>query len=136
MDDCGMEMGGCRELSDCIDVLIDGGYQFVEVERFMRLIDADALMEKLPVVEKDKQISLIGAVADVVVLISDAPTIDAVPVVRCKDCKYRFTDNCPMFFEELTYNEDDGYDWIERDHTSDNGFCNEGARMDGEDDDE
>ena len=54
----------------------------------MRLIDADALLENLPVVEKDKQISLIGAVADMVVLISNAPTIDAVPVIRCKDCKH------------------------------------------------
>ena len=58
----------------------------------MRLIDADALLEKLPIVEKDEQISLIGAVADMVVLISNAPTIDAVPVVRCKDCKHWGTD--------------------------------------------
>ena len=30
----------------------------------------------------------------------------------------------------MTYDEDDGYEWIDRDHTSDDGFCNEGARMD------
>lgn len=27
--------------------------------------------------------------------LNDAETIDAVPVVRCKDCKYRFTSLCP-----------------------------------------
>lgn len=64
--------------------------------------------------------------------IEAAPAIDAVPVVRCKDCKWRFSSNCPMFHEELTYSEDDGYEWIDRDNTSDDGFCEQGARMDGE----
>lgn len=50
----------------------------------------------------------------------------AVPVVRCEDCKNRFTTHCPMRHEEQTYNEDDGYDWIDRDHTSDDGFCDQG----------
>ena len=44
----------------------------------MRLIDADALMEKY-----DKT-----TVWDSGVEINCAPTIDAVPVVRCKDCRY------------------------------------------------
>lgn len=56
----------------------------------MRLIDANAILENLPVVEKDKQISLIGAVADMVVLISNAPTIDAVPVVHYKGTNTTF----------------------------------------------
>ena len=43
----------------------------------MRLIDADALMEKY-----DKT-----TVWDSWVEINCAPTIDAVPVIRCKDCK-------------------------------------------------
>ena len=64
--------------------------------------------------------------------IDEIPTLDAVPVVRCKDCKWRFSSNCPMFHEELTYSEDDGYEWIDRDNTSDDGFCEQGARMDGE----
>ncbi len=65
-------------------------------------------------------------------LLNELPSIDAVPVVRCKDCKYRFTLDCPMRHEELTYDEDDGYDWIDHDYTSDDRFCNEGARTDGE----
>lgn len=44
----------------------------------MRLIDADALMEKY-----DKT-----TVWDSWVEINTAPTIDAVPVVRCRECKY------------------------------------------------
>lgn len=64
------------------------------------------------------------------------PTIDAVPVVRCKDCKYRQTDNCPMYHEDW-FDYDDGYgyytsDLIIKDMTKDEGFCYFGARMDGE----
>ena len=79
--------------------------------------------------------SMRGGIRKVLRLIEQAPTIDAVQVVRCKDCRYRFTRHCSMFHEEQTYNEDDGYDWIEHDYTSDDGFCDEGERRDGEDDD-
>ena len=54
----------------------------------MRLIDADALFPYGAVpYEKDG-----FATADKLYgIIKDAPTIDAVPAVRCKDCKH-FTD--------------------------------------------
>lgn len=42
----------------------------------MRLIDADAVMRNNLFTERDSGFLL------------DAPTIDAVEVVRCKDCKY------------------------------------------------
>lgn len=60
----------------------------------MRLIDADALMDKLPKVDidRDERITKSGAVADFMCLIFDAPTIDAVPVVRCEDCELH--DSC------------------------------------------
>lgn len=51
----------------------------------MRLIDADELINVL----KDPPVhaSLGGmTMADVLLLVDEAPTIDAVPVVRCKDC--------------------------------------------------
>lgn len=109
----------------------------------MRLIDADALTTEILMMRYTKEAPSViltqagqeifnSGVEAANFAVHDAPTIDAVPVVRCKDCRYRFTDNCPMYFEELTYNEDDGYEWIDRDHTSDDGFCNEGARMDGD----
>ena len=47
----------------------------------MRLIDADALYEKVT-----KEIGFPGWNI-IPHAIDDAPTIDAVPVVRCKDCK-------------------------------------------------
>ena len=56
----------------------------------MRLIDADALSEKLcetTIFIKDGEVFQR--------MINDAPTIDAVPVVRCKDCKHR-RENCGM----------------------------------------
>lgn len=49
----------------------------------MRLIDADELAEKMK-----SRMWMVGRASDAVCLIEDAPTVDAVPVVRCKDCKY------------------------------------------------
>ena len=43
----------------------------------MRLIDADAFLERMSRTDR-----FFGVVYD----INDAPTVDAVPVVRCKDC--------------------------------------------------
>lgn len=45
-----------------------------------RLIRANALIEMLPSVEHDRRITLSGAVADFICLISNAPTVDAVEV--------------------------------------------------------
>lgn len=45
----------------------------------MRLIDADAFLERMS--RTDRFFS-------VVFDINDAPTVDAVPVVRCRDCEY------------------------------------------------
>lgn len=52
--------------------------------------------------------------------IAHAPTIDAVKVVRCKDCCYRGTIICPMIHETL------GNGLI--DYTIDDGYCNRGKR--------
>ena len=60
------------------------------------------------------------------------PTVDAVPVVRCKSCMKRSTFECPM------YSEIDGSDYvldiIINDRTDDDGYCHCGARMDAEED--
>lgn len=45
----------------------------------MRLIDADAFLERMSRTDR-----FFGVVFD----INDAPTVDAVPVVRCRDCEY------------------------------------------------
>lgn len=53
----------------------------------MRLIDADALLEsaKKYVYQSDMTTTIALGIAET--WIKDAPTVDAAPVVRCKDCK-------------------------------------------------
>lgn len=62
----------------------------------MRLIDADALIKEFETfIEINKKAGGVVTDKDTVRLINDAPTIDAVEVVRCKDCTERYicTDN-------------------------------------------
>ena len=57
-----------------------------------------------------------------------------VKVVRCRECKQRETSDCPMYREEYSEWDDDGYtevDLIVTDLTEDEGFCHCGAKMDG-----
>ena len=77
----------------------------------MRLIDVDAFLEKMKSTSR---------YFDVKFDIEEMPTIDAVPVVRCKDCIRRYdTDECPMcFLIEGNYCE----------YTNENGFCDRGER--------
>ena len=56
-------------------------------------------------------------------ILQEAPTIDAVVVVRCKDCIRRYdTDECPMCFLS-------GGQYYE--FTRDDGFCDRGERKEG-----
>lgn len=58
--------------------------------------------------------------------------VDAVEVVRCKDCfKRNDPSRCPMCYDEWYYDDDDGSDFIRQDNTIDDGFCHVGAKMDG-----
>ena len=55
----------------------------------MRLIDADTLNDYVMDIWGGGNIDNTAIwYGDVFTAIHDAPTIDAVPVVRCKDCKY------------------------------------------------
>lgn len=102
----------------------------------MRLIDADRLNK--PIYAEEDNITGSGMSYDEICGYNDgidiawnkidqAPTIDAVPVVRCKDCIRRYdTDECPMcFLIEGKYYE----------YTNENGFCNRGERKEGADND-
>ena len=95
----------------------------------MRLIDADRLNK--PIYAEEDNITGSGMSYDEICGYNDgidiawnkidqAPTIDAVPVVRCKDCIRRYdTDECPMcFLSEGQYYE----------FTRDDGFCDRGER--------
>lgn len=79
----------------------------------MRLIDADSLMKDLHMALQDSDMNhnkvLLTSYACMVLTI--APTIDAVPVVRCKDCLVK---------QICRYKTGLG----------DNGFCSQGERKD------
>jgi hypothetical protein len=55
----------------------------------MRLIDADRLSENIYDNISAPYEDSREAKEECLCAIEEAPTIDAVPVVRCKDCKYR-----------------------------------------------
>ena len=80
----------------------------------MRLIDVDAFLEKMKRTSR---------YFDVKFDIDEMPTIDAVTVVRCKDCIRRYdTDECPMcFLIEGNYCE----------YTNENGYCDRGEPKEG-----
>ena len=91
----------------------------------MRPIDADALLEKL----NDINVTLVSALIEeqrtvafyvhckVVEEIEKMPTIDAVDVVRCKDCRYWHDYGCGL--NSYLVPED--------------GYCNEGVKRDADD---
>ena len=80
----------------------------------MKLIDADALIKNLVSIKDLRTLSTktIGEA------IEKTPTVDAVEVVRCKDCKWYGYYSCEM----------GGNNWM-RDG---NGFCDRGERKDGD----
>lgn len=77
----------------------------------MRLVDADVA---------DKWMRQNNAFIDSAIL-KAIPTIDAVPVVRCRECRHRYTMNCSMYYECSQC----GGQW---DWTTDDGFCDRGQR--------
>lgn len=58
--------------------------------------------------------------------LADVPTVDAVPVVRCRECKYRKTERCQMYWESEDGREQ--YSW-----ETDDDFCSSGKRRDDDD---
>lgn len=58
--------------------------------------------------------------------LNNAPTVDAVPVVRCRDCKHRGTDDCIFHIKGEPADE-------ELLLKLDNDFCSYGKRKEGAD---
>ena len=84
----------------------------------MRLIDLDS-----DYIQETLYRRAFKARQDIEEWLNNAPTIDAVPVVRCKYCIRRYdTEECPMcFLIEGKYYE----------YTNENGFCDRGERKEG-----
>ena len=76
----------------------------------MRLIDACATKRRVADTYFDTLIPCVNRALD------DSPTVDAVPVGRCKDCKHRFEDS-----------------WCEYVDDNDNFYCARGERKEGAD---
>lgn len=79
----------------------------------MRLIDADKLLFiykkwipqlSLPEDEGDKR-----GVETCIAVLEDAPTVDAVEVVHCKECKWRNTNGCPFVICNAVARIDEDY---------------------------
>ena len=64
----------------------------------MRLIDADKLLEIykkwIPELLSKEDEGDRRGVETCIMVLEDMQTVDAVPVVRCRECKYRGTDDC------------------------------------------
>lgn len=87
----------------------------------MRLIDADWILEHTKPYElSDKDQSVTGGTAIRLIhnAIDQAPTIDAVPVVRCKNCEYFGVNNENVPYCSNRFGLDD---------PEPNGFCNYGV---------
>ena len=103
-----------------------------------RLIDANKVVkailaerDKIPyelVSEKPNQHgnSMRGGIRKALRCIEQAPTVDAVPVVRCRECKHRGTDYCIFHIKGEPADE-------ELLLKLDNDFCSYGERKEGVD---
>ena len=78
-----------------------------------RLIDANAFLKDILTAGIGKTI-IEYSESDIGYMIRKRPTVDAVPVVRCKDCKHRHEDS-----------------WCEYVDDDDNFYCARGERKEG-----
>lgn len=93
----------------------------------MRLIDANALKKKTRRMYAPDEIDSIAPIATTCITYDDvcrAPTIDAVPVVRCGQCAKAKKFRNPQMGDLILCNE-------YRVFTDECGFCHKGAKMDG-----
>ena len=83
-----------------------------------RLIDADAFLEKMKRTSR---------YFDVVFDVEEMPTVDAVEVVRCRNCIHYFSGACLKIYSDGNVSQDA---WQER---NDDDFCSYGERKEGAD---
>ena len=91
----------------------------------MRLIDADALVERTEIL--DDVFVVNWTTKKVQSLINAAPTIDAVPVVRCKDCEHNVANMETDPWDDTDYEDIVCLHWMS-DGCGPNDFCSRGER--------
>lgn len=89
----------------------------------MRLIDADALLDAVQGaidIMTEHGVNMMAASVPMAI-IKGTPTVDAAPVVRCRNCKHYNTNGCA-----------DGFGWCEHSGnghgSTDNWFCADSER--------
>ena len=93
-----------------------------KTESEKRLIDANALLKDILTAGIGKTI-IEYSESDIGYMIRKRPTVDAVEVVRCKDCKYWQDNNDGYPHEECR--------WWHGETPDDNDFCSYGERKEG-----
>ena len=94
----------------------------------MRLIDADELRSRIIAFSTGCNTTYL-TVENIVMMINKADTVDAVPVVRCKDCKHYEMGVCLKIYSDGNVSKDA---WQRRKPVD---FCSYGERKDGGDSD-
>ncbi len=94
----------------------------------MRLIDAEEL-ERLFNEQIEQGVGVIGAFDAFYDALQDTPTVDAVEVVLCRDCKYSCKDGNGRSCEGYWYELSEYYVTVK-----DDDFCSYGERKDGGED--
>ena len=89
-----------------------------------RLIDANALISYMYECSKESRFRVYYGYAEN--FINAAPTVDAVEVIRCRECKHRGTDDCIFHIKGEPADE-------ELLLKLDNDFCSYGERKEGAD---
>ena len=93
-----------------------------------RLIDANAFvehLERMAHIARTTYPNLFHGLLEAAEYVKDFPAIDAVTVVRCRECRYRFKNNghdksgCPIIDANIWMDDDD--------------FCSHGERKEGAD---
>lgn len=96
----------------------------------MRLMDKNDFLDLFYVASAGQDKRFVEAVEMVV---SDTPTIDAVPVVRCKDCKHRNKKKCPLVMVRLDVKTNGTIkEVLEQNYVDEDFWCKDGKRKDGE----
>ena len=133
----GMNMGAAQ----------GGGNGVGGVNIMSDLISRDALLEDLREsvnwlhkiygdlkYEDEKRIcgAEIASFSEVIMRVKDAPAVDAVEVVRCKDCANRGDEmKCPLCQYNCYWNDYERCtEWDMTDETEDDGFCHRGVKKD------
>ena len=97
-----------------------------------RLIDAEFIEKWINREEHNTPDERWRPESEFAAMIDNAPTVDAVEVVRCKDCNF-FIDKEDPTFPAGKWESIDGICWRDRKFTCHDDYCSCGAKMAGGD---